>query len=223
MSHLKLDSKKKKTGFFRIPRSSSGFIGSFQPFIHENCTASTLDLSGNNLTGSLPNAWATSSFTTFDVSNNQLSGSLPPSLGSLFSSSATVSLAKNQLSGYIPEAYYRAYRSLDISENNFDLCANASDITTSSFAPSLYCAIYPQQNSLCGCADDNWPSTCDFSVACNPTSPTDTTPSPEPLSPVDTPTMETPTLTPSEAGTRLSHSLGALVLSIFLLVVVVGF
>lgn len=176
---------------------------------------SILDLSGNDLTGSIPSGWATDSFVTLDLSSNRLSGSLPPALGSLLASTASFNVSNNELIGGIPPEYYKTLRSFDISHNFFNVCADASDMAGSSFSPTLFCAIYPQESSMCDCADAAWPATCDFSVACNPTAPTTfVVPEAEPLSPFQVPQLETGP-PPSEACHTAIRSACATIVAFF--------
>ena len=67
-----------------------------------NGNVTELELSGNNLSGTLPAALGSlTSLTTLDLSDNRLSGTIPD-LGAL-SSLTTLNLGDNQLSGTIPD------------------------------------------------------------------------------------------------------------------------
>lgn len=67
-----------------------------------NSTVTEIDLSNNNLIGSLPEAIANlPNLTVFDASNNQLTGSIPNAFGSL-ASFVELNLADNNLSSGIP-------------------------------------------------------------------------------------------------------------------------
>lgn len=197
-------------------RSSSGFIGEINDFIALNCSLTILDLSGNDLSGPIPKDWASDSFVTFDVSSNRLSGTLPAAVGSLLSSTASFNVSNNDLTGRIPADYYKTLRSFDISHNSFDVCADASNIAQSNFSPTLFCALYPQEDSLCACAESSWPSTCDFSIVCDPAgAPLFLVPQSEPLSPVavSLPESNNP---PSGADRMAPHSAYAIAFGLLL-------
>ncbi|XP_016204352.1 receptor-like protein 12 isoform X3 [Arachis ipaensis] len=79
----------------------------------------TLDLSNNQLKGSLPDCWKSLSLLLFlDLSNNNLTGKIPPSMGSLVKLEALV-LRSNGFIGKLPSSLKNCTTLflLDVSEN----------------------------------------------------------------------------------------------------------
>ena len=77
---------------------NTGIIGS----IPANCNASTLILSFNNLTGSIPSNIGTwTQLTSLVISGNAITGSIPSSIGSLINL-ITLDVSQNSLTGSIP-------------------------------------------------------------------------------------------------------------------------
>ena len=62
----------------------------------------TLDLSDNRLSGTIPDFTSVTSLATLDLGDNQLSGTIPEDLGSL-TGLQELSLRDNRLTGAIPE------------------------------------------------------------------------------------------------------------------------
>ncbi|KAH9309755.1 hypothetical protein KI387_037666 [Taxus chinensis] len=87
---------------------------------HENI--SSIDLSGNNLRGSIPSSMGRlSHLRTLDLSSNQLHGAIPSSLGKLLHMEK-LALASNKLSGPIPVSFSEmpSLVYLDLSSNQLN-------------------------------------------------------------------------------------------------------
>ncbi|CAA6670874.1 unnamed protein product [Spirodela intermedia] len=85
------------------------------------CGAGLLDLSYNNLSGSIPAEIGTlQELAHLDLSSNTLNGSLPPSIGALLKLTGVLNLSCNSISGRIPAAYGNlpVAVSLDLKQNN---------------------------------------------------------------------------------------------------------
>ncbi|RCV09222.1 hypothetical protein SETIT_2G010100v2 [Setaria italica] len=90
----------------------------FPAWLQQQLEISELDLSSNALIDKIPNwFWQTFSLATdIDISNNQLSGTLPADLSGM--SFLMLNLSSNQLTGKIPQ-FPRNITILDISRNSF--------------------------------------------------------------------------------------------------------
>lgn len=99
-------------------------------------TLTSIDLSDNDLTGSIPDVdWATL-LDTFQVPNNKLNGTVP------------LSLVTHQLT------------TLDLSGNGLNLCQNKAAILNAGFQQTVVdCKVYNQNPPECGCAG-TWPLKC---------------------------------------------------------------
>ena len=82
--------------------SGNNLRGTLPPDLGTLTMLGTLDLSNNRLSRTIPNLSALTRLTTLDLSNNQLSGTIPDWLGSL-TSLTTLNLRDNRLTGPIPE------------------------------------------------------------------------------------------------------------------------
>jgi Leucine-rich repeat (LRR) protein len=87
-------------------------------------TLTSLILSHNQLTGTIPVSYQHHSWKLLDLSYNKISGSLlpPTSFGST-STLATVLLEVNRLSGDIPQIYHSTIRNLSVLNGNFFTCS----------------------------------------------------------------------------------------------------
>jgi Leucine-rich repeat (LRR) protein len=84
-------------------------------------TLELLDMSNNQLSGSVPREWGNMAvLTTLNLSNNRLSGVLPQELGNM-SSLERLNLSRNQFSGSIPTTFsqFTKLRELRINANQF--------------------------------------------------------------------------------------------------------
>ena len=144
--------------------------------ISSMCTQlETLDLSYNQLSGTIPATWVSTNFKEFNVAVNRLSGNLPalrfsttvPATSSLPGVSL-LSVRSNQLAGTVPEAYFATkFRAFDVSNNVMNLCLNSVAIGQSALF-SLRdgaCALGPQHMSFCSCAR-SWPASCNPAHTC---------------------------------------------------------
>ncbi|KAK8500179.1 hypothetical protein V6N12_002287 [Hibiscus sabdariffa] len=80
----------------------------------------SLTLSNNSLQGQIPSSWSNcSQLSTLDVSNNELSGEIPRSMGSM-SSLEEIVMARNHLEGPFPKEFCHLnnLKLLDLSVNN---------------------------------------------------------------------------------------------------------
>ena len=78
-----------------------------------------LEMSNNNLTGTLPNELnSLCALQTLDLSNNKISGTLPPQM-SIMSGLLIVKLNSNQLTGQIPRIRAFSLTNLDFGNNQF--------------------------------------------------------------------------------------------------------
>ena len=79
-----------------------------------------LELRGNNLTGSIPNAVGTlSKLTTLNLSENALSGTIPANILSNLKLATSINLSKNELSGAVPSPVTMTrLTELNLSGNN---------------------------------------------------------------------------------------------------------
>ena len=87
--------------------------------IDDEGRVTSLDLSDNQLTGTIPEALGQlNNLRALDLSDNQLTGTIPEALGQL-DSLQTLNLARNALTGTIPEALGQLnnLRALDLSDN----------------------------------------------------------------------------------------------------------
>ncbi|KAJ0082359.1 hypothetical protein Patl1_09575 [Pistacia atlantica] len=85
-----------------LPARSAKFVARKQWVV---AGADDIDLSCNQLHGSIPSNWGDlSHLTTLDLSSNQLTGTIPPSLGNL-KNLTQLSLYFNKLSAAIPHEF----------------------------------------------------------------------------------------------------------------------
>lgn len=143
------------------------FTGVIPSYLVSNCSMLTFDVSNNQLQGTLPPTWVSTYATAINFTSNLLTGTIPSS----YAVTLIFHAANNNFGGYLPSTFYRNMVEFDISGNKIDLCANASTITTSSFAVSRLCKLYPQTRALCDCAGASWPATCAYT--CPPAPPSE--------------------------------------------------
>ncbi|XVF58681.1 hypothetical protein PTKIN_Ptkin07bG0085200 [Pterospermum kingtungense] len=127
------------------------FEGEIPVYLTEACSGLVeLDLSSNNLSGTIPSGFAScSSLESFDVSTNNFTGKLPIEIFQNMSSLNELSLAFNYFSGALPESLSSLSKLevLDLSSNNFSgsipasLCDNPSN---------KFQVLYLQNNMLTG-------------------------------------------------------------------------
>ncbi|GMI67868.1 BR INSENSITIVE 1, BRASSINOSTEROID INSENSITIVE 1, DWARF 2, CABBAGE 2 [Hibiscus trionum] len=113
------------------------FQGQVPLYLTEACSSLVeLDLSSNNLSGTIPSGFAScSSMESFDVSTNNLTGKLPIEIFQNMSYLKKLSLAFNYFSGPLPESLSSLFNLevLDLSSNNFSgsipasLCENPAN------------------------------------------------------------------------------------------------
>ncbi|BBG97479.1 disease resistance family protein / LRR family protein [Prunus dulcis] len=100
----------------------SGQLSKFVQILFSTCAQNSLeilDLSGNDLAGSLPDLTHLSSLVSLTISYNQLSGGIPESIG-LMSKLQTIEFNMNSLEGVISEAHFSnlsKLQYLDLSSN----------------------------------------------------------------------------------------------------------
>ncbi|KAM0033589.1 putative protein kinase RLK-Pelle-LRR-Xa family [Helianthus debilis subsp. tardiflorus] len=104
-----------------IPRDL-GLVGTFPSDVRFCQNLQKLDLSGNNLTGSIPNELCTwlPYLVQLDLSGNQFTGEIPAGLGNC-SFLNTIILSDNQLTGNIPVQFSNLARLSKISVANNEL------------------------------------------------------------------------------------------------------
>lgn len=115
-----------------------------------------INLSNNNLVGTLPAALGKLRIFQLDLSHNQLSGPIPPELGDLQSDGGVgmslLILSHNQLSGPIPPELgdLSAFSVLDLSHNQLSgpIPATLSNLDGQGMFPHLY--VYLSHNQLSG-------------------------------------------------------------------------
>ncbi|KAG7630165.1 Leucine-rich repeat [Arabidopsis suecica] len=74
--------------------------------------------SNNNFTGKIPSfICALRSLITLDLSDNNLNGSIPPCMGNLKSTLSFLNLRQNRLGGGLPRSIFKSLRSLDVGHN----------------------------------------------------------------------------------------------------------
>ncbi|RVW41917.1 LRR receptor-like serine/threonine-protein kinase GSO1 [Vitis vinifera] len=105
--------------------SHNSFNGSLSPILcqqnNEENTLRSLDLSGNILSGELPDCWASwTLLTVLRLRNNNLTGHLPSSMGSLLWL-RSLHMRNNSLSGTLPPSMQgcESLTVVDLSENEF--------------------------------------------------------------------------------------------------------
>ncbi|RLM54758.1 putative LRR receptor-like serine/threonine-protein kinase [Panicum miliaceum] len=81
-----------------------------------------VDLSGNDLNGSLPSDFGGSRLRLLNVSSNKLAGAVPTELAAVVPANATVDLSRNNFTGAIPQAGPFAAQPAAAYEGNPDLC-----------------------------------------------------------------------------------------------------
>lgn len=190
----KFVSHKKTSG-----RNNVKLTGTIPSSLVSNCTRlSIISLAKNGLSGSIPAQFADVMISGLILDDNALSGSLPPNLGTEFTLQNTFSVTNNQLNGTIPPSMYRVFTSFNISRNNFDICATASDMASVLNGVSD-CNLFPQAESMCACAYELWSISCAFEAKCvpgwQPTSP----PAEAPIEPPSTPETLIPGIPSTES------------------------
>ncbi|OMO55890.1 hypothetical protein CCACVL1_26901 [Corchorus capsularis] len=141
----------------RLYLASNKFQGEIPLFLIEACSSLVeLDLSLNNLSGTVPDGFGSCSLLeSFDISTNSFSGKLPIEIFQNMSSLKELYLAFNYFSGPLPESLssFTNLKVLDLSSNNFSgsippsLCENPrnsfevlylqNNVLTGSIPPSL--------------------------------------------------------------------------------------
>ncbi|CAA2980479.1 systemin receptor SR160 [Olea europaea subsp. europaea] len=100
----------------------NGFQGFFPPFLSDLCsTIVELDLSFNNLTGTVPESLGTcSALVLLDISNNNFSGELPIDTLLKLSNLKGLMLSSNNFIGALPDSFSKLVNleTLDVSSNN---------------------------------------------------------------------------------------------------------
>jgi Leucine-rich repeat (LRR) protein len=86
--------------------NASSLTGTLSPSLGALSHLSVLNVSGNNISGSIPHEWSVwgASLTVFIVSDNRLNGTLPPALSN-WGSLTVFMVSKNNISGIIPLEY----------------------------------------------------------------------------------------------------------------------
>ena len=159
--------------------SSIQLTGTIPPTIATRCSSlERIDLSYNQLAGTIPSAWTTNSLLEFTVASNTLSGNLPPALtwsrtavaASSFSRGNTIlNVRNNQLTGLIPSMYFNTkFEDFDVSNNRLSLCLNSAAIGSKALSSLNYgaCALGSQGTSWCSCANV-WPASCNPTRTCS--------------------------------------------------------
>ena len=109
--------------------SANNLSGSIPPQVGGMAALQVLDLSNNNLTGSIPDLESLTMLNHLDLSANNLSGSIPPQVGDL-AALQVLDLSHNTLSGTIPVEVGSLpdLNHLDLSANN--LTGSIPDLTS---------------------------------------------------------------------------------------------
>ncbi|KAF8409141.1 hypothetical protein HHK36_005214 [Tetracentron sinense] len=111
-------------GIWNIPDADKGFESyvTCDCSFHKNatCHVTSIDLSRNLLTGSVPSKWATMHLVELSIEGNLFLGSIPRELGNLVNIQKLV-LSSNEFTGELPVALakLRNLTDLRISDNNF--------------------------------------------------------------------------------------------------------
>ncbi|KAK9067252.1 hypothetical protein SSX86_014578 [Deinandra increscens subsp. villosa] len=123
-----------------------GLAGSFPSDLQFCQSLQKLDLSGNNLTGSIPSELCTwlPYIVDLDLSGNQLTGEIPASLGNC-SFLNSISLSENQLSGNIPPQFSNLGRL-----NKFSVANNVLSGPIPSSLSKFDSASFDGNRGLCG-------------------------------------------------------------------------
>ena len=113
------------------------YNGTIPPEILAHKKLESLNLAGNNLSGSIPFA-PSSQITSLEIGHNQLSGQLPTNIDELLPSVKVFDLSNNKLSGTIPSSFGNI-EPLDF----FDISANGlgeKSATKISFSTNTLCS-----------------------------------------------------------------------------------
>lgn len=191
-------------------------IGTIPSELAVDCSSLTsLQLSYNRLSGSIPTTWATQ-MQTLILNDNQLTGTIPASITSALTSAqrASLKLSNNLLTGTIPNSMFNYnFNSVNISNNNISVCS-----TSRTFTSHWGCQVYPQSSSICACAATWVNSSCPY--FCTP----DGGPAAPPIirPPVSNPSSPSPSPVPARVptsnGTPMTMwSVGATLALIFIL------
>lgn len=158
---------------------SGNYITQGLPASCDSTIPTSMDLSNNQLYGSIPTTWPSCHFTVIDISNNtNINGSIPPTL---FTYMTSFSAAKTSLVGPVPTVALPTGFSVDLSFSTLDLCAEPS--VSSLQAITGKCSL--NGTSACNCSSSYVGTTCtvDFCSAPLPSA-----------SPVSCPESTRPTL-----------------------------
>ncbi|XP_022739396.1 probable LRR receptor-like serine/threonine-protein kinase At5g10290 isoform X3 [Durio zibethinus] len=103
------------------------FSGTLSPKIGVLWTLSSLTLSGNGITGEIPNELGNlTSLTSLDLENNRLTGEIPSSLGNL-KNLQFLTLSKNNLTGTVPQSISNLPKLINLLLDLNDLSGQVPD------------------------------------------------------------------------------------------------
>ena len=192
-----------------IQLSNSGFTGTIPAYYTTCSSLGYIDFSSNSLTGVFPESWATNPFFSLNVSNNELSGTIGTYFSTKTGSYSSIDLSNNNFAGAIPR--FGPFRNFLINNNNFTVCATTD--MAASLTASVSCNLFPQLESICGCADAGWSQSCSFSAHCaTPTATPTAVPVEAPTStPTTTPSAPVPTATPTVVPTHVPTAAASIV------------
>jgi hypothetical protein len=127
--------------------SSNGLTGSINiPADSSINNLTSIVLSYNQLSGTIPQALLTLPFTTMELSSNRFKGTID---GTLQQSNATIYLANNRLSGYIPVSFSSSTGDISVMEGNlFDCNANQPKPDADKHAANTACGSASFDNAL---------------------------------------------------------------------------
>ncbi|GMH06657.1 hypothetical protein Nepgr_008497 [Nepenthes gracilis] len=167
LSYLNISNNQFSGSFPSLPTSNLEYlyVGSngFQGEIHKNLadacgTLVEIDLSLNNLSGTIPPGFASCSLLeTFDVSYNNLSGELPVDVFMKMNNLKRLRLAFNNFVGMLPETLLTSLESLDLSSNNISgqippgICQSAKNSLKELYLPNNL-LIGPIPSSIGNCS-----------------------------------------------------------------------